>query len=158
MLPYPLITLAVVIMWLLLNGLSPGQVVLGILVGVFSSWALASLRPEKPKFAKWYLFPKLLAYVLWDVLLSNLEVAAAVLRGGRGKYPSGFVTLPVETKSGTVLSLMAIIVTCIPGSVWLEYDSNRNTVLIHVFSLENEAKWRDTFKNRHERLLLEIFA
>lgn len=158
MLPYPLITLSVVLMWLLLNGFTPGQVILGVLVGVFSSWALAALRPEKPKFAKWYLIPKLFGYVLWDIVLSNLEVAAAILRGGRGKHPPGFVTLKVETESGIVLSLMAIIVTCTPGSAWLEYDSNRKTVLIHVFSLESEAKWSDAFKNRYERLLLEIFV
>lgn len=158
MLPYPLITLAVVIMWLLLNGISPGQVVLGVLVGVFSSWALASLRPDKPKFAKWYLLPKLFAYVVWDILLSNLEVGAAILRGGRGKHPPGFVTVPVATESGIILSVMAIIVTCTPGSAWLEYDYNRKTVLIHVFSLESAAKWAESFKNRYERLLLEIFA
>lgn len=156
MLPYPLLTLMIVLMWLLLNGFSLGHVILGSLVAVVSSWALAALRPEKPKFGKWYLLPKLLFLVLWDVMLSNLA-AARIILGGRRRHPPGFVTMPVATDSGFVLSIMAIIVTCTPGSAWLEYDSNARTVLIHVLSLENEAQWCDDFKDRYERLLLEIF-
>ncbi|MCQ1800167.1 Na+/H+ antiporter subunit E, partial [Neorhizobium galegae] len=63
MLPYPLLTLSLILMWLLLNGLTPGHLVLGILVAVFASWAMASLRPDKPKLAKWYLLPKLFGIV-----------------------------------------------------------------------------------------------
>ena len=158
MLPYPILAISILLMWLLLNRVSPGHVLLGSLVAVFASWSLAALRPEKPRFAKWYLLPKLLGLTLWDVLLSNLNVAGAVLRGGRPRHPAGFVTLPVESDSAVVLSLIAIIVTCTPGSAWLEYNANDRTVLIHVFDLESEAEWRDNFKNRYEKLLMEIFA
>ncbi|MBL0373395.1 monovalent cation/H+ antiporter subunit E [Rhizobium sp. KVB221] len=158
MLPYPLLTVSIVLMWLLLNRVTPGHILLGTLVGIFASWSLAALRPEKPRFAKWYLLPKLFGIVLWDVLLSNLNVAGTVLRGGRSPHPPGFVTLPVESGSGVILSVMAMIVTGTPGSAWLEYNSNDRTVLIHVASLENATDWRDHFKNRYEKLLLEIFA
>ena len=81
MLPYPLLTLSLILMWLLLNGFSLGQLILGIIVAVFASWGMASLRPEKPRLRKWYLLPKLFFRVVFDVVTSNVQVAWIILRG-----------------------------------------------------------------------------
>ena len=56
------------------------------------------------------------------------------------------------------LAILAVIVTSTPGSAWLEYDSSRNSVFIHVLDLVDEDQWRDLLKARYEKLLLEIFA
>jgi multicomponent K+:H+ antiporter subunit E len=68
------------------------------------------------------------------------------------------VTLELKVRDQIPLALLAVILTSTPGSAWLEYDSNDNTVLLHVLDLENEAQWRDTVTNRYESLLMEIFA
>ncbi|MBB6485806.1 Na+/H+ antiporter subunit E [Rhizobium lusitanum] len=158
MLPYPLLTLALILIWLLLNGFTLGHLLLGIVVAVFASWAMASLRPEKPKLRKWYLLPKLFFRVVFDVLKSNVQVAWIILRGGSRNATPGFVTLELRVRDQISLALLAVILTSTPGSAWLEYDSNDNTVLLHVLDLENEAQWRETVANRYESLLMEIFA
>jgi len=158
MLPYPLLTLALILIWLLLNGFTLGQLILGIIVAVFASWAMASLRPEKPKLRKWYLLPKLFVRVVSDVVKSNVQVAWIILRGRSRKTTPGFVTLELKVRDQIPLALLAVILTSTPGSAWLEYDSNDNTVLLHVLDLENEAQWRDIVANRYESLLMEIFA
>ncbi|TCL74925.1 Na+/H+ antiporter subunit E [Rhizobium sp. BK251] len=158
MLPYPLLTLSLVIMWLLLNGFSLGQLVLGILVAVFASWAMASLRPEKPRLSKWYLLPKLFFIVLYDIVKSNIAVAGIILRSGARRHNPGFLTIHLEIRNQFAIAILAVVLTSTPGSAWLEYDSNDNTVLLHVLDIDNEAAWRDTVKNRYERLLMEIFA
>jgi multicomponent K+:H+ antiporter subunit E len=61
-------------------------------------------------------------------------------------------------RSPFALAVLAVILTSTPGSAWLEYDSNENSVLLHVLDLQNETVWRDTIKNRYEKLLMEIFA
>lgn len=158
MIPYPLLTLSLILMWLLLNGFTLGNMVLGIVVAVFASWAMASLRPDKPKLRKWYLLPKLGAIVLYDIVRSNIAVASIILRGRQKGHVQGFLTLPLEIEDRTALAILAVILTSTPGSAWLEYDSNDRTVLLHVLDLVDEAQWIDTIKNRYERLLLEIFA
>lgn len=158
MLPYPLLTLTLILIWLLLNGFTLGQLILGIVVAVFASWAMASLRPEKPKLRKWYLLPKLFVRVVSDVVKSNVQVAWIILRGRSRKTTPGFVTLELKVRDQIPLALLAVILTSTPGSAWLEYDSNDNTVLLHVLDLENEAQWRDIVANRYESLLMEIFA
>ena len=158
MLPYPILTACLILMWMLLNGFTFGHLVLGTLVAVFASWAMASLRPEKPRFRKWHLLPKLLMIVLYDIIRSNAAVVLVILRGRPKGHVAGFITVPLEIEDRTALALLAVILTSTPGSAWLEYDSHDRTVLLHVLDLIDEAEWIDTIKNRYEKLLMEIFA
>jgi len=50
-----------------------------------------------------------------------------------------------------------VIITSTPGTAWMDYNSARGEVLLHVFDLVDEAEWLDTIKNRYEHLLREIF-
>ncbi|WP_283193291.1 Na+/H+ antiporter subunit E [Rhizobium sp. AN80A] len=158
MLPYPFLALSLVIMWLLLNRFSIGHLILGSLVAVFACWAMASLRPEKARLKKWYLLPKLCWFVLCDIVKSNIAVAWIILRSGSRRHKPGFVTVHLDIRNQFALALLAVILTSTPGSAWLEYDSNDHSVLLHVLDIDNETTWRDTIKNRYEKLLLEIFA
>lgn len=156
MIPHPLLSLALLLMWLLLNDFTLGHLVLGSVVAVFGGWAMASLRPDKPKMKKWYLLPKLFLIVLVDIIRSNAAVALLMLSGKRRKQTSGFITVPLEIEHPTALAIMAVILTSTPGSAWLAYDERRKTVLIHVLDLIDEEQWVANIKRRYERLLLEI--
>lgn len=158
MFPYPLLTLFLLVMWLLLNGLTPGHLLLGSMVAVFAAWAMAALRPCKPKLRKWYLLPKLVGLVMLDIIRSNIAVSIVILRGRAKGHRSSFIDLPLELKDPTALAVLAVIVTGTPGSAWLEYDRRRSSVLLHVFDLVDEDEWVDLLKKRYERLLLEIFS
>jgi multicomponent K+:H+ antiporter subunit E len=158
MLPYPILTLSLVVMWLLLNDFSLGHLLLGTFVAVFASWAFAALRPEKPRLRKWYLLPKLFLLAFSDIIRSNFAVARVILSGQSSERHSGFLLLPLELEDRTALALLAIILTSTPGSAWLEYDSRERTVLLHVLDLVDEDAWVSTIKNRYEKLLMEIFA
>jgi multicomponent K+:H+ antiporter subunit E len=157
MLPYPLLTACLVLMWMLLNSFSLGHLLLGTLVGVFAGWSLAALRPDKPRLKKWYLLPQLFLTVFVDIARSNLAVALLILRGKRHPHTSGFITLPLRIEDPTALAIMAVILTSTPGSAWLEYDSRAKTVLIHVLDLIDEEQWIETIRHRYESLLMEIF-
>jgi multicomponent K+:H+ antiporter subunit E len=157
MLPYPVLTLALIVFWLLLTGFSLGQLVLGTLVAVFASWGMTALRPEVPKVRKWPLLFKLLGLVIIDIVRSNIAVASVILWGRTRGHSSEFVLVPVEIEDPTALSLLAIIVTSTPGSAWLEYDSRDKTVLLHVFDVEDQDAWVALLKSRYEKILLEVF-
>ncbi|MFN4205873.1 MAG: Na+/H+ antiporter subunit E [Agrobacterium albertimagni] len=156
MIPHPLLSLALLLMWLLLNDFTLGHLVLGSVVAIFGGWAMASLRPDKPKMKKWYLLPKLFLIVFVDIIRSNLAVALLMISGKGRKQTSGFITVPLEIEHPTALAIMAVILTSTPGSAWLAYDERRKTVLIHVLDLIDEEQWIENIKHRYERLLLEI--
>ena len=156
--PYPLLTLALILMWLLLNRFTPGHLVLGIAVAIVAGKSMSALQPAKPRIRRWDLLPRLLGVVLLDIVRSNLAVAGLILTGGRhGRRHSGFVEIPLELRDPTGLAILAVIVTATPGTAWMEYDARHDTVLLHVFDLIEEAGWIDLIKGRYEALLLEIF-
>jgi len=156
-LPYPLLTAALLVMWLLLTSFTPGQFLLGGAIAVVASRAMAALQPSKPRLRRWQLIPWLVAIVLFDILRSNLAVASIILSGrGRRRVP-GFVTIPLELRDRTGLAVLACIVTSTPGTVWLEYAPDSGILLIHVLDLTEEAEWISLIKHRYEAPLMEIF-
>ncbi len=157
-LPYPLLTVSLLAMWLLLNGLSVGQVLLGGAVAVAASNVTAALRPAKPRIKRWHLLPKLVMIVMLDIWRSNIAVARLILGPDHPRRVSGFVVVPLELKNPAGLAILACIVTSTPGTAWVEYDSESRKLLLHVLDLVDDAHWIDLIKNRYERLLLEILA
>jgi multicomponent K+:H+ antiporter subunit E len=158
LLPYPLLTAALLAMWLSLNGLSVGQVLLGGAIAVAASNVTAALRPSRPPVKRWGLLPRLVLIVLLDIARSNIAVARLILRRDLARRTSGFVVVPLELKHPAGLAILACIVTSTPGTAWVEHDSESSKLLLHVLDLVDEADWIDLIKNRYERLLLEILA
>lgn len=157
-LPYPLLSLSLLVLWLLLQqSLGLGQILLGSLIAILASQALAALHPEQPRVRNIGAIFVLVWRVTIDVLRSNLAVASIVVQGRRRKETAGFLTLPLTLRDRSGLAILACIITATPGSAWLEYDLARGSVLIHVLDLVDEAVWIETIKDRYERLLLEIF-
>ena len=156
-LPYPLLTAALLLMWLLLNRFSIGHLILGSVVAIVASWAMVALQPSKPRLRRWVLIPKLVYLVLADILRSNIAVAGIILLGRHRRLTSGFVTIPLELRDRTGLAILACIITSTPGTAWVEYNAATGRLLIHVLDLIDEQEWIDVVKQRYEYMLMEIF-
>jgi multicomponent K+:H+ antiporter subunit E len=157
LLPYPLLATSLLVMWILLNGLSAGHIVLGAVIGIAASWAMTALQPAKPRLRRRGLIPALFITVMGDIVRSNIAVAGIVLNGRRGQRTSGFVTIPLELRDPTGLAVLACIITSTPGTAWIEYRSATGVLLLHVLDLAEEQEWIDLIKGRYERPLMEIF-
>ncbi|MHA6685739.1 Na+/H+ antiporter subunit E [Mesorhizobium sp. A556] len=156
-LPYPVLTASLLVMWLLLNGLSAGHILLGSIVAVGASLAMVALQPDKPKIRRWDMIPRLLLVVLIDILRSNIAVAAIILQGGRRQRRAGFVMIPLDLRDPTGLAVLSCIITSTPGTAWVEYHAGSGRLRIHVLDLDDEQAWVDLIKQRYEALLMEIF-
>jgi multicomponent K+:H+ antiporter subunit E len=156
-LPYPLLTAALFVMWLLLNQVSIGHVVLGAVIALLAAKAMTALEPAKPRIRRWDQIPVLVAVVLVDILKSNIAVAGLILRGRRRQKTSGFLAIPLELKDRTGLAVLACIITSTPGTAWVDYHSGRNELLIHVLDLTDPEGLTDQIKQSYERRLMEIF-
>jgi multicomponent K+:H+ antiporter subunit E len=156
--PYPVLTAALVVMWLLLTRFSLGHLILGAGVALLAGKAMSALQPPKPHLRRWDLIPRFAAIVVYDIARSNIAVARLILTGGRhGQRHSGFVEIPLDLRDDMALAVLAIVLTSMPGTAWMQYDAAQGTLLLHVFDLAGETNWTDLVKNRYERLLMEIF-
>ncbi|MBS9722366.1 Na+/H+ antiporter subunit E [Tianweitania sp. BSSL-BM11] len=156
-LPYPLLSLGLLVMWLLLNGFSLGHLVLGSIIALLAAKAMTPLEPAKPRIRSWWPLLHLLRIVAGDIVRSNIAVAQLVLDRSHRERVSGFVTIPVDLKDRTALTVLAVIITSTPGTAWVEYHSAAGLMMIHVLDLRDEQEWIDLIKNRYERLLMEAF-
>ena len=157
-LPYPLLSVALLALWLLLNqSVSPGQLVLGSVLAVLASWVMAALRPEKPRIRRPGAVLRLAGMVFVDILRSNLAVGRIIVRSREPGVNAGFMTIPLDMRSRHGLAVLSIIITSTPGTIWVNYDTAKGTLLLHVLDLVDETVWLRLIKDRYERLLMEIF-
>ncbi len=156
-LPYPLLTAALLLMWQLLTSFSLGQFLLGGLVALTASRAMTALQPSKPRIRRWRLIPKLFGIVALDILRSNVAVFSIIVQGRSRERVSGFVAIPLDLRDRTALAVLSCIVTSTPGTAWVEYEPASGILLIHVLDLIDKDEWVTLIKNRYEALLMEIF-
>ncbi|TRO95470.1 Na+/H+ antiporter subunit E [Glycocaulis profundi] len=156
--PYPILTVSLIVMWLLLAGFNAGHGVIAVVVALGATHALKALGEASPPIRNWVAIPKLIGIVLYDIVRSNIAVAGIILTGrAMDKQTSGFIIVPLRLRDPFPLAVLAIVLTSTPGTAWLDYNSSRGELLLHVFDLVDEAHWIDLITHRYERLLMEIF-
>ncbi len=156
--PAPLLSLSLCLLWLVLNlSLSPGNLLLAILLGVLAPLLMAPLRPLSARISHPWTILRLIARVSIDVLVSNLDVARGVWTARRRPPRSRFVHIPLDLRDAHGLAALSMITTVIPGTIWSELALDRSILLLHVFDLDDEAQFIEHFKQAYERPLMEIF-
>jgi multicomponent K+:H+ antiporter subunit E len=157
-LPYPLLSLSLLVIWMLLNqSMAPGTILLGALLGFGLARVFGVLRPPKAHVHNYSRAFLLLLRVIGDIVRSNIAVARLILGRRDSEVNSGFVAIPLTLTDHYGLAVLACIITSTPGTIWVSHDSTRNVLLIHVLDLVDEQSWIGTIKQRYERPLLEIF-
>lgn len=158
LIPAPLLSLSLAVLWLVLNlSVSPGNILLAILLGILAPLLMAPLRPLQARIRRPGTIVRLILRVGLDVLVSNLQVFRRVWTLDRKPPRSQFVHIPLDLRDAHGLAALSMITTVVPGTVWSELALNRSVLLLHVFDLDDEAAFIDHFKTTYERPLMEIF-
>jgi multicomponent K+:H+ antiporter subunit E len=156
--PHPLLTAALILMWLLLNRFSLGHLLLGTAVALVAGRAMAALEPTEPRIRRWDLVVRLFATVMTDIVRSNIAVAREIVLPRRApRRAAGSVEIDLALRDPTALAVLAVIITSTPGTAWLDYDAARGRLLLHVFDLIDPEDWRRIVNERYGRPLKEIF-
>lgn len=159
LLPYPFMALALLLAWLLLQGsASPGALLLGAAFGLVGAAVLAGLSVPRRRLRRLHRVPGLLLIVLVEIVRSNNAVARIILAPGtQTARRSGFVRIPLDMRNPYGLAALACILTATPGTVWVDYDAEDSTMLLHVLDLIDEKAWVRIIKDKWERRLMEVF-
>lgn len=159
LLPHPFLSAGLTLMWLVLNAPpSPGNIVLALLIGVVVPAVMRALRPTPVRVRRPGLAVRLLFTVLYDMLRSNIDVANIILGLHRAERRTGFVSIPLDMKTPFGLSVLSIILTATPGTLWVQYDTHTGRLLMHLLDDTDSEGWVRRVKDRYERPLMEIFA
>lgn len=157
LLPHPILTPILAILWLLLNNsMDPGHIVLGLILG----WAIPVLTirfwPEKVVIRKPVALLHYSGVLLFDIVVANFIVARLIL-GNPDKLQPVFVKLPLDLNSDLAISLLANSITLTPGTLSAQLSDDCSYLLVHALNETDPEAMVATIKQRYERPLKEIF-
>jgi multicomponent K+:H+ antiporter subunit E len=142
----------------MLNGsLAPGHLVLGAALAVALPLALARWIRPRARLRRPVVVLRLALTVLYDVVVSNVQVARLVL-GPEERLRPGYVRVPLELVDAYAIGTLAGIITMTPGTLSCAVAPDRSYLLVHALDLGDPAGLAADIKARYERPLLEIFA
>jgi multicomponent K+:H+ antiporter subunit E len=157
LLPHPLLSLLLLVFWLLLsNGISPGQLLLGGVLG----WAIPlftrvywpeTLRPRRP-----LTLARLAAVLALDILVANVVVAWIAISRPHRVRPT-FVEVPLDLRSDLAIAVFSHLVSLTPGTLSAHLSADRRTLAVHALDERSPERLAATLKARYESPLKEIF-
>lgn len=157
-LSHPVLSLLLAACWLLLQeSLALPQLIAATLLGLLLPRLLQGFlgdgaRPRAPVIAL-----RLLAIVIWDILLSNIAVARLVLSPRADPQPA-WVRVPLDLQHPSAIVLLATIITTTPGTVSCIVDEEAHEILVHALDCSDPEAMAAQIKQRYEAPLMEILG
>jgi multicomponent K+:H+ antiporter subunit E len=155
--PQPAMTVSLFIAWLLLNNsLAAATLIMAALLAVAVPLLTQRYWPEYPKTVRVVPMAKLIALVLFDIIIANLRLVPLILGPTRRLQPR-FLEIPLDLREPFTITLLASIITLTPGTVSANVSGDRRTLLVHGLRVLDEAAAVAGIKHRYERRLKEVF-
>lgn len=157
-LPHPLLTLVLVAVWqMLVNSVSLGSLVFGLILGLAIPLMTAPYWPDRPKVRNLPMMVEFALVVLWDIVMANISVARIVLFMRNEDLRTGWITVPLDLRSPEAITVLAGTITMTPGTVTSDVSADGRSLLVHCLHAPDPDAVRDEIKDRYERRLKEIF-
>jgi multicomponent K+:H+ antiporter subunit E len=158
LLPHPLFSFTLLLIWLMLvNKVTVGNVLLGGILGVIVPILTAPYWPGRPHIQNHFKAIEYVLIVLWDIVVANFHVAGIILFKRNKDIHSKWVCVPLEVTSPEAITILAGTITMTPGTVSAMLSADGSSVLVHCLDCDDPDAVRDEIKNRYERRLKEIF-
>lgn len=157
-LPHPLLTLLLVAVWqMLVNYISLGTLVFGLILGIIIPLVTAPYWPDRARLKNPAMIVEFVLVVLWDIVVANIVVARTILFTRNENMHSTWITVPLDLRSPEAITVLAGTITMTPGTVSSDISADGRSLLIHCLDAPHPDTVRDTIKQRYERRLKEIF-
>lgn len=156
--PHPQLTLMLTVVWLLLvNTVSPGNLLLGLVFGVAIPVITQPFWQKRPVIKHPLRVVEYVALVIWDIVMANVVVAYTILFKSNARTRSAWVRVPLDLTSPEAITLLAGTITMTPGTVASALSADASSILVHCLDTDDPEAVRDEIKHRYERRLKEIF-
>ena len=157
LLPHPLLTVSLALLWLLLvNQFSAGHVVLGVLLGWLIPFAASPFWPEQIRIRHPLTLLRYLAVFIYDIVRGSFLVAWLILRGPSHLRPV-FIRIPLALKTDLAISLLANTISLTPGTVSAHLAADKRTLIVHTIDTGDPDALVAEIQRRYESPLKTIF-
>jgi multicomponent K+:H+ antiporter subunit E len=144
--------------WLMLvNSLAPAHLLSALILGLILPLPMQRLRTAHAGLRRPGKIFRLAVKVLWDIVLSNIEVARRIL-GPESALRPDFIWIPLDIQNPYGIATLAGIITMTPGTLSAELSPDNRYLLVHCFNLADAQDQIEQIKQRYEAPLMEIFS
>ncbi len=156
--PHPLLTVWIVAVWVLLNNeITVGHLVLGLILGILIPLGTSAYWPGRPRVGAPLVMIEFMLVVLWDIVVSNIQVASLILFRRGESLQSRFITVPLDLTSPEAITVLAGTITMTPGTVSADVSADGRALLVHCLETDGADDTIAQIKHRYERRLKRIF-
>ena len=157
LIPHPLPTVLIVVVWILLNDVSWGAAMLGLILGILVPRLTSAFWPDRPVVRSPLTIIEYALVELWDIVVANFQVAYLILFRRGDDLQSQFVTVPLDLKSPEAITALAGTITMTPGTVSASLSADGRALLVHCLETDDPEKTVSEIKSRYESRLQRIF-
>ena len=147
------------LVWLLMLGrLSVGDLLVGLLLSATLLLLLGYRGTDQQAsvvMGRVLAFWPFLLVGLREVLVATWDVASIVL-GLRPAHP-GYVEVPIGERTPVGIVVTSWLTTLIPGSVFIDIQPERETMIFHVFDASDPDAFRANTEHLYERYQRKVF-
>jgi multicomponent K+:H+ antiporter subunit E len=155
-LAHPVLSALLALSWLALShSLEPVHLLSAALIGLIVPRLLHPFLSASGSL-NWTAAIRLMAVVLWDIVVSNMTVARLVL-GPLDRMQPAWVPVPLATRHPRLNALFATIITTTPGTVSAVIDEERGLILVHALNCDDPAAAAADMKQRYEAALMRVY-
>lgn len=158
LLPHPLLSLVLAAVWVLLvSDISIGNLVFGLILGIVIARITSPYWPGRPKIRNPIAIVEYGLIVLWDIVVSNVQIAYLVLFRRSEGLQSRFIAIPLELKTQEAVAVLAGTITMTPGTVSADLSADGRSLLVHCLETTDPDGTVAAIKSRYEERLMRIF-
>ncbi|HSM23323.1 MAG TPA: Na+/H+ antiporter subunit E [Anaerolineaceae bacterium] len=139
----------------LMGNFDPPYLVFGFVLGYLILWLFYQKSPTPKYFREVPLVIEFVIFFLWEIILSNIRLTMTIL-SPQMKLRPAVVAVPLDLKSDIGIVMLSHMITLTPGTLSLDISSNRHTLYVHVYDLDDPDKFIDRIKSKFERRVREI--
>jgi multicomponent Na+:H+ antiporter subunit E len=151
-----LFNLLLAFVWVALTGeFSPGNFLVGFLLGFFLLWLGVRAGKGTSYFKKAMQVTRFLLFFLWELVKANLRVAHDVITP-RLRMKPGVVAVPLDVETDEEITLLANLISLTPGTLSLDVSDDRKTLYVHGMFVDDPEALRKQIKDGFERRVKEV--
>lgn len=153
-----LLNVLLALAWAALTGqFTPTNFAFGFALGFLALWLARRSLNSKGYFGQvgrviWFVL-----FFIWELVLSNLRVAAAVLAPRVNLRPA-IVAIPLDLRSDAQITLLANMITLTPGTLSLDVSDDGRTLYVHCIDITTADVLRRDIKQGFEQAIIKTFG
>jgi multicomponent Na+:H+ antiporter subunit E len=144
------------VLWMILQqAFTPLDFVVGFALGFVVIFLVQRLLGHGSYGRRTWDVLSLAGFCVWEIVRACVLLARLILNPEMTLRP-GIVAVPLDLRSDTGITTLAILINLIPGTLSLELSPDRHTLYVHSISVEDAESFRRIIKDEFERRITDI--